>query len=165
MSINGYDIGVVIPAYNEGDRIEHTIRTLYLLHYIDRILVVDDGSLDNTAFIAAEAGADVLSLTQNKGKAYAMKKGYETMHTHILVFLDGDIGEGADQITSLVKPICEGKAAATIARFPMTPGKGGFGLVKALAAWGLQVLTGSSLSSVLSGQRAFLHNVLSSDFF
>ena len=165
MSLNGCSIGVVIPAYNEEIRIKHTIKTLLHLPYIDRILVVDDGSLDNTAMVAVAAGAEVLSLTRNKGKAYAMKKGYESMDTHIIVFLDGDIAEGAEQISNLVKPICEGKAAATIARFPMTPGKGGFGLVRTLAARGLQYLTGSTLSSVLSGQRAFLRNVISTEFF
>src|SRR5690554_4561612 len=164
MSLNGYDIGVVIPAYNEAARIGHTINSLENLPYIDNILVVDDGSNDNTAYIAASAGANVLSLPKNMGKAYAMKKGYEVMQTHILVFLDGDITEGADEIIKLIKPICEGKAESVIARFPQS-GKGGFGIVRALATKGLYLLTGKNLTSVLSGQRAILRNAINESFF
>ncbi len=165
MSLNGYDIGVIIPAYNEEVYIGHTIETLVSLPYIDRILVVDDGSEDNTAYVAASAGAYVLSLPQNRGKALAMKRGYEAMHTHVLVFLDADITEGACQIIKLIEPICERKAEAVIARFPMTTGQGGFGLVRALAAKGLYFLTGKTLTGVLSGQRAILRKAINDSFF
>ncbi len=164
MSLKGYDIGVVIPAYNEEAEIEFIINTLLNLPYIDKILVVDDGSDDSTAFKASSAGANVLSLPKNKGKAYAMKKGYEAMQTHILVFLDGDITEGAEEIIKLVEPITERKAEAVIARIPMN-GKGGFGLVRALAAKGLYFVTGKTLDSVLSGQRAILRNAINENFF
>jgi len=164
MSLNGYEIGVIIPAYNEETNIKHMIDKLINLPYVDRVLVVDDGSKDKTAFLAATAGADVLSLPCNKGKANAMKKGYEVMEANILVFLDGDIKEGIHQIIELIRPICEKKAEAVIGKLPMA-GKGGFGLVKTLAAKGLYFLTGQTLTSVLSGQRAFLRNILSSEYF
>lgn len=164
MSLKGYDIGVVIPAYNEEDQISRTIKTLMNLPCIDSILVVDDGSEDNTAYIAASSGANVISLPKNKGKAYAMKKGYEAMQSDILVFLDGDIIKGADQVIKLIEPICEDNAEAVIARFPMS-GKGGFGLVRALAAKGLYFVTGKTLTSVLSGQRAILKSSINESFF
>lgn len=158
-------VGIVIPAYNEEDRIRKTIESIKHLPWIEHILVVDDGSADDTTRIAAEAGADVLTLPENRGKAFAMKTGYLNSLSDILVFLDADIVDGAAQISKLVDPIWNGEAGVVIARFPMTPGGGGFGLVRGLAHKGLNILTGQSLSSVLSGQRAFLRNELSPDFF
>ena len=158
-------VGIIIPAYNEEDKIRKTIVSIRHLPWIECILVVDDGSTDNTAQVAGKAGANVLSLPENRGKAYAMKTGYLNSSSDILVFLDADIDYGADQINKLVEPIWYGKAEAVIACFPMTPGAGGFGLVKGLAHKSLHILTGQSLSSVLSGQRAFLRSVLSPDLF
>lgn len=158
-------VGIIIPAYNEEDKIKNTIESIKHLPWIERILVVDDGSADNTANVASEAGADVLSLPKNRGKASAMKSGYFNSNSDILVFLDADIVDGAAQISKLVDPIWNGEAGAVIAHFPMTAGGGGFGLVKGLAKKGLNILTGQKLTSVLSGQRAFLRTELSPDFF
>lgn len=65
----------------------------------------------------------------------------------------------------MVNPILEGKADVVIARFPSSKEKGGLGLVKSLAQIGLFILTGKTLSSVLSGQRAFLHSILRPELF
>ena len=159
------DVGVIIPAYNESKNIEKIIKTLHRLPCIDEILVVDDGSTDDTAKIAKKAGAKVISIKKNMGKAYAMKIGYLLSNNHILVFLDGDIKEGVEQVDRLVNPILEGKADAVIARFPSHKEKGGLGLVKALAQIGLFILTGKTLSSVLSGQRAFHRSILRPELF
>ncbi|NLB40796.1 MAG: glycosyltransferase family 2 protein [Clostridiales bacterium] len=158
-------VGIIIPAYNEENKIRKTIESIKHLDWIERILVIDDGSADNTARVAANAGADVISLPENRGKACAMKTGYLNSNSDILVFLDADIDDGAEHISKLVAPIWKGEARVVIARFPMTSGAGGFGMVKGLAHKGLHILTGKSLSSVLSGQRAFLRSELSTDLF
>ncbi len=165
MSKNGQDIGVVIPAFNEEETIDKTIKALKQIACIDRILVVDDGSSDFTADLASESGADVLKLPQNSGKGHAMKMGYEALTCSVLIFLDADLGETAEEAIRLINPLCRGKAEATIARFPMTPGKGGFGFVKRLSSRGLSFLTGQTLCSVLSGQRGFLRRILSAESF
>lgn len=165
MSLNEHTIGLIIPAYNEEERIGATVRSLVGLSWVDRILVIDDGSTDQTAAAASASGAEVISLPKNRGKAFAMKTGFEAMHTDIVVFLDGDITEGAEQARRLVTPICDGTAEVVIARLKMTSGKGGFGFVRKLAEKGLFFLTGHKLTSVLSGQRAFLSNILTADHF
>jgi len=165
VNVNERDICVVIPAFNEEKSIGSTVKALLKLPLFKRILVVDDGSSDNTAKAASEAGAEVITLPANKGKAYAMKKGYEAVKEGIIVFLDADLGDSAEQALRLVEPVINGDAEAAVARFPMTPGSGGFGLVKLLAAKGIQILTGKRFSSILSGQRAFLHSVLRPEFF
>lgn len=165
MSLNGFDVGVIIPAYNEENIICSTISALKKLPAIDRILVVDDGSSDRTSEIAVEAGVEVLALAENSGKAKAMQMGYKVLPCSVLVFIDADLGESAGEAIKLIEPVCMKKAEVVIASFPMTPGKGGFGFVKKLSSWGLILITGRTVSSVLSGQRAFLRKVLTSESF
>lgn len=160
-----FDITVIIPAYNEEKTIGTTVKALKRISYIDKILVVDDGSTDSTVSEAVINGADVLRLITNAGKAQAMKKGYEAAKSSVLVFLDADLGDSAEEAIKLIKPICLNKADVTVANFPMTTGKGGFGFVKGLSAWGLNILTGKSFPSVLSGQRGFKRSVLSEEYF
>ena len=167
MKENREGVGIIIPAYNEEDRIAAAVESIIRLPWIEHILVVDDGSTDDTAKTARKAGAEVLILPKNMGKAHAMKTGYLYLSDPILVFLDGDITEGAEQVSRLVKPIWDRKAEAVVARFPTLPHAkdGGFGLVKGLASKGLEGLTGKSFPSVLSGQRAILRKVLMPKWF
>ena len=60
-------LAVVIPAYNEGLVIGSVV--LQARQHADRVIVVDDGSLDRTAAIARLAGADVIEMPENGGKA------------------------------------------------------------------------------------------------
>ena len=66
-------VSVVIPAYNEELVIGSVI--VKAKQYVDRIIVVDDGSQDRTAEVAKLAGADVIRLDRNTGKAYAILLG------------------------------------------------------------------------------------------
>ncbi len=160
MHIEENEVWAVIPAYNEVDRIQGTIHALKGVSLIDRILVVDDGSTDDTALISAQMGVEVLALAANHGKAYAMGQGYEMAKGKILLFLDADLGSSACEAGKLIEPLLQGNADVTVARFPMTPGQGGFGMVKALARNGVKLLTGTDFSSVLSGQRGCLRSFL-----
>ena len=66
-------VAVVIPAYNEADRIGATVAAAAKLSDVDVIVVVDDGSRDGTARVARQAGASVLRHARNRGKAAAME--------------------------------------------------------------------------------------------
>lgn len=155
----------VIPAYNEAARIAATVRALKEIPALTRILVVDDGSADDTAALAAAADAEILALRSNGGKARAMAAGYQETQEEILLFLDADLGTSAAMAHALLVPILEGRAQGAVIRFPFASGKGGFGLVKALARYGVRRLTGRDFESVLSGQRAYLRSCLRpSDF-
>ena len=89
------DVGVIIPAYNEESRIGYTIRALWDIQSIDEILVVDDGSTDNTAEIASKEGARLLKLNRNYGKGYALLQGIKALSCPIVLLLDADLGERA----------------------------------------------------------------------
>jgi len=99
---------VLIPAYNE----ELTIGSMVMLSkpYASKIVVVDDGSADRTASIAAASGADVVRLENNSGKAKALLEGFEyckRFHPDAVIMIDGDGQMDPDLIPAVVRPILE----------------------------------------------------------
>ncbi len=150
-------ITAIIPAYQEGVRIADTIRAVRAVPGITRLLVVDDGSTDDTAAQAQAVGAEVLRLPVNVGKGAALRAGLAACPgdaNDILLLLDADLGGSAGEAAHLLAPIIAGEADLTIARFPSAAGTAGFGLVKGLARVGTWLLTRQWLTAPLSGQRA-----------
>jgi len=96
----------IIPCLNEEASIGSMV--LKTRHYVDEVLVVDDGSTDSTIAIAQAAGATVLSHTTNRGKGaaiktgfhYALQKGYK-----YIVTLDGDGQHNPEEIPALLDSI------------------------------------------------------------
>lgn len=84
-------VPVVICAHNEGPRVGAVVRTLVQSQAFSRVLVVDDGSSDDTARAARRAGADVLSLTPNRGKGGAMLAGWRETGSGDVAFIDADL--------------------------------------------------------------------------
>ena len=101
-------ITAVIPAYNESDRIEVTLRQVK--PYVDEIIVIDDASKDNTAVIAKQHGAKVLTQTRRQGYISAIKKGFLEAGGQIVVTLDADGEFSAEDIPELIKPIINDSA-------------------------------------------------------
>ncbi len=151
----------MIPAFNEADRIGSTVKALIEAEICDEVLVVDDGSSDDTAVRAEEFGARVLRLEHNRGKGAALNHGLAHIEAGIVLLLDADLGVTSAQAAGLVQPVLNGEADMTIARFPIIPGRGGgSGLVVRLARWGILRATGRPVRAPLSGQRAIRRDVL-----
>jgi glycosyltransferase involved in cell wall biosynthesis len=98
---------VIIPAYNEEKAITNVVREIPKI--VSEIIVVNNNSTDNTAKIAFENGATVLS-ERRKGYGYACLKGLEYISSYkikpdIVVFLDGDFSDCPDELTKLINPI------------------------------------------------------------
>lgn len=87
-----YEVGVsiVIPVFNESENIESVIRSIMSMYPSYEVLVIDDGSEDDTAQIAADAGATVFRHPYNIGNGAAIKTGIRNARGEILVFMDGD---------------------------------------------------------------------------
>ncbi len=153
-------VTVIIPAYNEENRIGQTIYGLRTSSYVNEILVVDDGSRDRTASAAEEAGVRVIRLPHNSGKGNALNHGILHASGEVLAFIDADVGESSGEVDKLLCPVLAGEADVTIGVFPPPQKKGGFGWVKRLARYTVRKHTGCCLSAVLSGQRAFRKEVL-----
>ena len=153
-------VSAIIPAFNEADRIAGTIEALRQVEGIDEIIVVDDGSVDGTANEAKLAGAGrVIVLTENSGKGRALSRGVEEAQGDVLCFVDADLGHSAVQFNKLLIPVLQGEADMVVASWPKGEKKGGFGLVKGIAAAGIRFLTGIRPSSPLSGQRVLRREV------
>ena len=108
---------VTIPAYNEENTLGKVIKEIpRQINGIDpvEVLVVNDGSTDNTVKVAKDAGADhVITLKENQGLAFAFRTGLEEAlkrDADIIANTDADFQYNQQQIPDLVKPILDGKA-------------------------------------------------------
>jgi glycosyltransferase involved in cell wall biosynthesis len=96
------EVTVVVPAYNEADRIGSVVRELVQ----DRsVLVVDDGSTDDTPDEARMAGATVVQQPRNRGYIAALKRGFQAASSDIVVTFDADGEHRPTDIERLVQPI------------------------------------------------------------
>ncbi|HEC63459.1 MAG TPA: glycosyltransferase family 2 protein [Candidatus Acetothermia bacterium] len=84
-------VSAVIPAYNEADRIGAVLAPLRATTAVQEIVVVDDGSTDNTAEVARRYGVKVVRLPENRGKAAALDAGVRVAEGDVLLFLDADL--------------------------------------------------------------------------
>ncbi|MGP3960867.1 glycosyltransferase [Nonomuraea sp. 3N208] len=157
--MNG-DTAVIIPAANEADRIAATVKAAAALPGVDLVVVVDDGSRDQTGRVARAAGARVVRHSRNRGKAAAMETGAEAVRLldedatpRHLLFLDADLGETAAAAAPLIVPVRAGQADMTIAVFTTRVKLGGHGLVVRLSREGIRRATGLELAQPLNGQR------------
>ena len=103
------DVAIVIPAYNEGERVEKVIKKTIRLGYTP--IVVNDGSKDETATIAEEAGAIVLSHIINLGKGAAVKTGCEwalKQGAKRIVLMDADGQHKPEDIKRFLKALDDG---------------------------------------------------------
>jgi glycosyltransferase involved in cell wall biosynthesis len=112
-------VTAIIPAYNEGPRIGVTVRSV--IPYVDEVLVVNDGSQDNTAQEAEEAGARVINQPQNSGYIPAIKRGFRDATGEIVVTIDADGEFPADDIPELIQPIIDGGADMVQGRRNIVP--------------------------------------------
>jgi glycosyltransferase involved in cell wall biosynthesis len=103
-------VSAIIPARDEGLTIRGVIEPLLGHPLIDEVIVVDDGSTDDTAALARAAGATVISLPENGGKASAMARGVHAARGDIVFFSDADIvGLTPEIITGIVSRVTSGE--------------------------------------------------------
>lgn len=155
---------IQIPAYNEEDQIESAVRSLpKRLPRIDSIevVVVDDGSTDRTAEVAAKAGAIVVRLTSHQGLAAAFRRGLDhalSQGADVIVNTDADNQYVAEDIALLIAPILGGAADVVIGDRDTrhSPHMGPIKrTLQRIGSWAVSVASGLRVPDVTSGFRAF----------
>jgi glycosyltransferase involved in cell wall biosynthesis len=97
-------IVAILPAFNEEVSIGSVV--LQTKRYVDRVIVVDDGSSDRTAEVAKLAGAEVIRHQTNRGKGAALKTGFESLNgMHAVVTIDTDGQHNPSDIPRLLEPV------------------------------------------------------------
>lgn len=101
-------VSVVIPAKNEREGLGHLLPQLRKLDFIYEVIVVDDGSTDDTASYCESMGVKVVRNMYSKGNGAAIKAGARTAKSEIVVFMDADGQHEASDVIKLVDKIRAG---------------------------------------------------------
>jgi glycosyltransferase involved in cell wall biosynthesis len=110
----GHRIAVVVPAYNEVDKIARTVRSIP--GFVDHVIVVDDGSADGTARVALRSqrrGLEVISHDRNRGVGAAIATGYRRSHeagADVTAVMAGDSQMDPADLVTLVGTVVNGGA-------------------------------------------------------
>ncbi len=110
MATDPKGVTAVVAAFNEADRIGRVLDVLTSYPGFAEVIVVDDGSTDETAAVAAQHGVRVERVTPNQGKGHAMDIGVQAAATDVIFFADADIiGLTHEMISETIRPVKEGK--------------------------------------------------------
>ena len=147
-------LSIILPAKNEAEGLRGTLPALRVAYPDAEIIVVDDGSTDDTARVAREAGASVLSSPYSMGNGAAIKRGARAARGEILVFMDADGQHGAGHVRALLDKLREGYDMVVGARDRSGQANLHRGLANGfynrLASW----MTGHRIADLTSGFRA-----------
>jgi glycosyltransferase involved in cell wall biosynthesis len=147
-------LSIILPAKNEAEGLRGTLPALRVAYPDAEIIVVDDGSTDDTARVAREAGASVLSSPYSMGNGAAIKRGARAASGDILVFMDADGQHGAGHVRALLDKLGEGYDMVVGARDRSGQANLHRGLANGfynrLASW----MTGHRIADLTSGFRA-----------
>jgi glycosyltransferase involved in cell wall biosynthesis len=174
---------VIVAAHDEAPRIGATLAALRRTLPGASVWVADDGSRDDTARIAAAAGARVVRGERRIGKGGAMTRAVRAAlagaaaddadvdeeavsDAGVVLLCDGDLGESAARLAALVQAVLagaeggEGRTDLAVAAFARRAG-GGFGLALGFGRWAIRRRCGLVATAPLSGQRALRADALS----
>ncbi len=147
-------VSVILPARNEQGAVGDTVRRVLDLLPGAQVIVVDDGSVDDTARFAEQAGAQVLRRPYGMGNGAAVKAGARVASGEVLVFMDADGQHDPADIPRLLQRLDEGYDIVVGARDGGSQASVGRGLANRLynrlASW----MTGHAVLDLTSGFRA-----------
>jgi glycosyltransferase involved in cell wall biosynthesis len=144
---------IIIPAYNEEKHIENVLRNIPDGHHV---IIVDDGSTDNTCKIAEAYGHKTITLEKNYGKGLACLEGIKQSKHNICIFIDGDGQLNPKEITKFIEALKESEIV--IGQRDMKKIPWSRKLSNIFAKWCVNYLTNKNFSDVLCGFRGVKRN-------
>ena len=147
-------ISIVLPAKNESAAIGQTLAQIQQLQLAHEIIVVNDGSTDQTKQVAETAGAKVVTHPYSKGNGAAIKTGARTATGDIIVFMDADGQHDPQDIPRLIEKIEQGYDLVVGARQKGSQASIGRGIANALYNNLATYMTEQKVEDLTSGFRA-----------
>ena len=147
-------ISIVLPAKNEGAALKNLLPRLRQQHPQAEIIVVDDGSTDNTRELCEQNGVDCLSSPYAMGNGAAIKRGARAAKGDVLVFMDADDQHDPADIQRLLTKLDEGYDMVVGARDWSGQASASRGMANAFYNWLASRITGFEVADLTSGFRA-----------
>ncbi|WP_049621770.1 glycosyltransferase family 2 protein [Frateuria defendens] len=147
-------LSIVLPAKNEAAALKDLLPRLRATQPDAEIIVVDDGSTDDTRSLCAASGVACLSSPYSMGNGAAIKRGARAASGEVLVFMDGDGQHDPADIARLLAKLDEGYDMAVGARDWDSQAGVGRGLANTLYNWLASRMTGHEVADLTSGFRA-----------
>lgn len=148
------NISIILPAKNESGAIGKTIENILALQLTAEIIIVNDGSTDNTQQIAEQAGAKVITHPYSKGNGAAIKTGARVAMGDIFIFMDADGQHNPEDILKLLAKMEEGYDLVVGARQKGSQASMGRGIANALYNNLASYMTEHRVEDLTSGFRA-----------
>ncbi|VXA56622.1 Glycosyl transferase 2 family protein [Acinetobacter proteolyticus] len=145
---------IVLPAKNESGAIGQTVARIQQLNFAYEIIVVNDGSTDNTKDIAERAGAKVISHPYSKGNGAAIKTGARAASGDVIIFMDADGQHDPNDIPHLLMQIEQGYDLVVGARQKGSQASIGRGIANTLYNHLATYMTEHRVEDLTSGFRA-----------
>ncbi|UCL88105.1 glycosyltransferase family 2 protein [Pseudomonas sp. HS-18] len=147
-------VSVVLPAKNEAAAVGATIRKIIALHPEFEVIVVNDGSSDNTAVVAEAAGARVVTHLYSRGNGAAIKSGARAATGDVIVFMDADGQHDPQDIKALLEALDKGHDMVVGARQKGSQASLGRGVANGFYNGLASYMTGHRVEDLTSGFRA-----------
>jgi glycosyltransferase involved in cell wall biosynthesis len=147
-------LSIILPCLNEAHSLKKLIPTLKQNHPEAEIIVVDDGSSDESASIAAQAGAQVISHPSSMGNGAAIKKGARAASGDVLVFMDADGQHDPQDIEKLLAELARGHDMVVGARSADSQASFGRWCANSFYNWLSSWMVGAMIADLTSGFRA-----------
>ena len=148
------NISIVLPAKNEAGASGKTVEKIRQLDIAYEIIVVNDGSTDETLLFAQQAGAKVLSHPYSKGNGAAIKTGARAATGDVIIFMDADGQHDPNDISRLIEKIEQGYDLVVGARQKGSQASVGRGIANALYNNLATYMTEQKVEDLTSGFRA-----------
>ena len=159
-ALRGFGVAVLIPCYNEAATIAKVVGDFRMALPEATVYVYDNASTDDTAAIAAAAGA-VVRHEPRRGKGNVVRSMFRDVDADCYVMVDGDDTYPAEAATALIAPIASGEADMAVGdrisngSYEAENGRRFHGFGNDLVRWLIRVLYGYSFEDVMTGYRAF----------